>query len=74
MLSQVAEGIGFVWRKKVLLGAISLDMFGVLLGGATYLLPIFARDILAPAHPGMSAEQALGYLRAAPAAGAPLGR
>jgi MFS family permease len=70
MLSQVAEGIRFVWQKKVILGAISLDMFGVLLGGATYLLPIFARDILAPAHPGMSAEQALGYLRAAPAAGA----
>ena len=70
MLRQVAEGIGFVWRKKVLLGAISLDMFGVLLGGAVYLLPIFARDIIAPASVGLSPEQTLGYLRAAPAAGA----
>ena len=70
MLRQVAEGVGFVWRKKVLLGAISLDMFGVLLGGAVYLLPIFARDIIAPAGVGLSPEQTLGYLRAAPAAGA----
>lgn len=70
MLRQVAEGIGFVWRKKVLLGAISLDMFGVLLGGATYLLPIFARDIIATAGVGLSPEQTLGYLRASPAAGA----
>ena len=69
MLGQVAEGIAFVWRKKMLLGAISLDMFGVLLGGATYLLPIFARDILDPVA-GLSPEQTLGYLRAAPAAGA----
>ncbi len=68
MLRQVAEGIAFVWRKKVLLGAISLDMFGVMLGGAVYLLPIYARDIIAPA--GFSPEQTLGYLRAAPAAGA----
>jgi MFS family permease len=45
-------------------------MFGVLLGGATYLLPIFARDIIATADVGLSPEQTLGYLRAAPAAGA----
>ncbi|MCG3178569.1 MAG: Enterobactin exporter EntS [Phycisphaerae bacterium] len=69
MLRRVAEGVGFVWRRKMLLGAISLDMFGVLLGGAVYLLPIFARDILAPGG-GLSPERALGYLRAAPAAGA----
>ena len=69
MLSQVAEGVRFVWKRKVLLGAISLDMFGVLLGGAVYLLPIFAREIIAPAG-GLSPEQTLGYLRAAPAAGA----
>ncbi len=68
MLRQVAEGIRFVWHKKVLLGAISLDMFGVMLGGAVYLLPIYARDIITPA--GFSPEQTLGCLRAAPAAGA----
>ena len=70
MLNQVAEGIRFVWRQKVLLGAISLDMFGVLLGGATYLLPIYARDIIDTAGTGLSPETTLGYLRAAPAAGA----
>ena len=70
MLKQVADGIGFVWRKKMLLGAISLDMFGVLLGGAVYLLPIFARDIIDLSGAGLSPEQALGWLRAAPAAGA----
>lgn len=70
MWKQVAEGITFVWRKKILLGAISLDLFGVLLGGAVYLLPIFARDIIDLSPLGISPEQALGYLRAAPAAGA----
>jgi MFS family permease len=70
MFRQVAEGVAFVWRKKVLLGAISLDLFGVMLGGAVYLLPIFARDIIASAGFGFSPEQTLGYLRAAPAAGA----
>jgi MFS family permease len=54
----------------VLLGAISLDMFGVLLGGSVYLLPIFARDIIGPGGAGRSPEETLGYLRAAPAAGA----
>ncbi len=57
-------GVAFVWERKVLLGAISLDLFAVLLGGATALLPIFARDIL---HTG---PDGLGLLRAAPAAGA----
>lgn len=57
-------GVTFVWERKVLLGAISLDLFAVLLGGATALLPIFARDIL---HVG---PDGLGLLRAAPAAGA----
>jgi len=70
MLSQVGEGIQFVWRKRILLGAISLDLFAVLLGGATYLLPIFARDIYDVTSLGLSPEQALGWLRAAPAAGA----
>jgi len=70
MVRQVAQGVAFVWRKKVLLGAISLDLFGVLLGGAVYLLPIFARDIIDLDAAGVLPEQALGWLRAAPAAGA----
>nr|WP_315478780.1 MFS transporter [uncultured Rhodoferax sp.] len=57
-------GIGFVWRRKVILGATSLDLFAVLLGGATALLPIYAKDIL---HTGPAG---LGLLRSAPAVGA----
>lgn len=60
----VFAGLTFVWRHKVLLGATTLDLFAVLLGGATALLPIFARDIL---HTG---PLGLGLLRAAPAVGA----
>lgn len=70
MLTQVMEGIHFVWRRKVVLGAVSLDLFAVLFGGAVYLLPVFARDII-DAHPeGMRPERMLGWLLAAPAAGA----
>ena len=57
-------GAEFVWQRKALLGAVSLDLFAVLLGGATALLPMFAQDIL---HVG---PWGLGLLRAAPAAGA----
>jgi MFS family permease len=57
-------GIRFIWHKKPVLGAISLDLFAVLLGGATALLPIYARDIL---HTG---SWGLGILRAGPAVGA----
>jgi MFS family permease len=57
-------GVSFVWQRKVVLGAISLDLFAVLLGGATALLPIFAKDVLQVGPWG------LGLLRAAPAAGA----
>jgi MFS family permease len=60
----VLAGFTFVWHRKVLLGATSLDLFAVLLGGATALLPIFARDIL---HTG---PIGLGVLRSAPAVGA----
>jgi MFS family permease len=60
----VLAGVAFVWQRKLLLGATSLDLFAVLLGGATALLPIYARDIL---HTG---PQGLGLLRAAPAVGA----
>lgn len=45
-LAAIAEGIRFVWRQPVILGCMSLDMFAVILGGATALLPIYAQDIL----------------------------
>ena len=70
MIEQVAEGLRFVWNKKILLGASSHDLFAVLLGGAVYLLPIFAREIVDLAPVGLEPEEALGWLRAAPAAGA----
>ena len=57
-------GFAFIWQRKDILGAISLDMFAVLLGGAVALLPIFAKDIL---HVG---PWGLGLLRSAPAIGA----
>ena len=63
-LQTALAGVAFVWRSKLLLGAISLDLFAVLLGGATALLPIYAKDILNVGPWG------LGLLRAAPAAGA----
>jgi MFS family permease len=63
-LASVLAGIGFIWQRKEILGAISLDLFAVLLGGATALLPIYARDILAAGPIG------LGVLRGAPAVGA----
>jgi MFS family permease len=60
----VLAGVKFVWQRKVLLGGMALDLFAVLLGGATALLPMFARDILEVG------PQGLGLLRAAPAVGA----
>ena len=60
----VLAGLEYVWRNKLLLGSISLDLFAVLLGGAVALLPIFATDIL---HAG---PRGLGLLRAMPALGA----
>ncbi len=60
----LAAGFSFVWQTKIILAALTLDLFAVLLGGATTLLPIFAKDIL---HVG---PDGLGWLRAAPAIGA----
>jgi len=60
----VKEGLAYVWRQKIVFGAISLDLFAVLLGGATALLPVFARDVL---HVG---PEGFGLLRAGPAMGA----
>ncbi|QKG71544.1 MFS transporter [Erythrobacter mangrovi] len=63
---QMIEGAQFTWRQKFLLGCITLDLFAVLLGGATAMLPVFARDILAVGPEG------LGIMRGAPAIGASL--
>jgi MFS family permease len=60
----ILAGFRYVWKSKLLLGSISLDLFVVLLGGATALLPIFAHDIL------RTGPQGLGALRSAPALGA----
>jgi MFS family permease len=63
-LADMFAGVAFIRRSPVYLGAISLDMFGVLLGGAVALLPVYARDIL------MVGPAGLGLLRAAPSVGA----
>jgi MFS family permease len=63
-LASVFSGVGFIRRRPVILGAISLDLFAVLLGGVTALLPIFAQDVLQVGSLG------LGLLRSAPAVGA----
>ena len=63
-LSTVLVGLRYIWRQKLILGSISLDLFAVLLGGAVALLPSFARDILKMGPSG------LGLLRCAPAVGA----
>jgi len=63
---QMVEGLHYVRQNRLVLGAISLDLFAVLLGGATAMLPAFARDVL---HSG---PEGLGHLRAAPALGATL--
>ncbi|PVX61034.1 MFS transporter [Paraburkholderia unamae] len=63
-MDRVWAGVRFVWSQPVVLGALSLDLFSVLLGGATALLPVYARDILKVGPEG------LGMLRSAPAIGA----
>jgi MFS family permease len=65
-LARVLEGLRFVWSRPVVLGAISLDLFAVLLGGAVALLPAYAHDVLHADSTG------LGLLRAAPGIGASL--
>jgi MFS family permease len=62
-LKLIAEGLAYVWSNKIVFGAISLDLFAVLLGGVTALLPVFARDIL---HIG---PDGFGLLRSGPAIG-----
>jgi MFS family permease len=60
----VKEGLVYIWTSRVVIGAISLDLFAVLLGGATALLPVFARDVL------QVGAQGFGILRAGPSIGA----
>ncbi len=66
LLNSLLDGIRFVYRQQILLGAMALDMFAVLFGGAVALLPVFAAEVL------MVGPQGLGMLRAAPALGAVL--
>ena len=66
IMDSLKEGVRFVFKNKTILGAISLDMFAVLFGGAMALLPIFAQDILKVGSEGF------GILRAAPAVGSVL--
>jgi MFS family permease len=63
---QMIEGLRYVRQNRLVLGAISLDLFAVLLGGATAMLPVYARDVL------QTGPEGLGHLRAAPAVGATL--
>lgn len=65
-ITQIREGLTYVWYNKLIFGAISLDLFAVLLGGATALLPAFASDIL------NVGPQGFGLLRSGPAVGAVL--
>ena len=64
MVAELLTGLRFVWSEHAILGALSLDLFSVFLGGAEALLPVFAAEIL------KVGPQGLGILRAAPAAGA----
>ncbi len=66
ILQSLGEGLRFVFSRRLLLGAISLDLFAVLFGGAVAVLPVFAKEIL------QVGPQGLGILRAAPAAGSVL--
>src|SRR5262249_3550189 len=63
-VGMVLDGFRYIWRNKLILGAISLDLFAVLLGGAVALLPVYAREVLNVGATG------LGILRSAPGAGA----
>lgn len=63
-IKTVLAGFNYIWRHKVVLGSISLDLFAVLLGGAVALLPVYAKEIL------QTGPWGLGMLRSAPAIGA----
>ena len=61
---RIADGLKFIWKRQIIFGTITLDLFAVLVGGAVALLPVYARDILLVGPAG------LGLLRSAPAFGA----
>jgi MFS family permease len=61
---RIADGVKFMWKRQIIFGAITLDLFAVLVGGAVALLPVYARDIL------LVGPEGLGLLRSAPAFGA----
>ncbi len=63
-LSNLLEGFRYIWKQKIVLGAISLDLFAVLMGGVIALLPVYAEEVLSLGPSG------LGWLRAAPGIGA----
>lgn len=63
-LKTILAGFHYIWREKVILGSISLDLFAVLLGGSVALLPVYAREIL------QTGPWGLGLLRSAPGVGA----
>jgi MFS family permease len=63
-IALIKEGLGYVWQNKIVFGAMSLDLFAVLLGGVTALLPVFARDVL------MVGPRGFGILRSSTAIGA----
>src|SRR5208282_3072301 len=65
-VGMILHGLRYIWRSKLILGCMSLDLFAVLLGGAVALLPVYSREIL---HTG---PNGLGLLRAAPGLGAVL--
>jgi MFS family permease len=64
MYEKIREGFSYVWKTKIILYSISLDMFSVMFGGVVAILPVFAADVL---HVG---PEALGFMRAAPSVGA----
>jgi MFS family permease len=66
MKENILAGLGYIWHNKLVLGAMSLDLFAVLLGGAVALLPVYAREILKVGAIG------LGFMRSAPGLGAVL--
>src|SRR5208282_6438075 len=63
-LQTVSAGLRYIWREKLILGSISLDLFAVFLGGAVALLPVYAKEIL------LTGPWGLGLLRSAPGIGA----
>lgn len=71
-LKLMTDGAKFVWRERFLLGCVTLDLFAVLLGGATAMLPAFAYDVLPRGTFGLSPEEMLGIMRAGPALGSVL--